>query len=420
MGASGAGRPGRVLRRVAVAALVAGFPVALPVTAPGTESAVAAPSSWDVKRTDEFSGDSLPKGCTSYGGPYEGGKSYWTKDGVRLAGGLLRLRLLKKARAAGYPYTSGGVGCWDLAQQYGRYEVRAKIPRGKGIDSYITLMPIKSGQTEGWTGVELLDPGPGGTAYITNGFGTGTETARFPGTYSDAFHTYGIEWAPNLTRVSDDDAVIFSSTKSFKGKRWLGMIVSNGDALTGVPDATTKLPAEFQIDYVKTATFTGVPPPAPKPSVSREPAGEAGAQASAAPLKVPATTPAAAAAAAAATDDDERSSLAGGVWPWLLGGRMIAGRAVVSLSYPRARRAPTAAGPPSASFTAAARAGAASRTPPSGGSAGRGTRRGSARRSAGRPRWARGARRRGPSSGRRAACACARGRRRGRAGRAPW
>ena len=38
------------------------------------------------------------------------------------------------------------------------------------------------------------------------------------------------------------------------------MVVSNGDALTGVPDATTKLPAEFQIDYMKTATFTGVAP----------------------------------------------------------------------------------------------------------------------------------------------------------------
>ena len=42
--------------------------------------------------------------------------------------------------------------------------------------------------------------------------------------------------------------------------------------------------------------------------------------------------------AAAATTEDEGPALAGGVWPWLLGGSMIAGLAVISLSYPRGRR----------------------------------------------------------------------------------
>jgi hypothetical protein len=136
--------------------------------------------------------------------------------------------------------------------------------------------------------------------------------------------------------MSVDDEIVFSSSKSYKGKRWLGMVVSNGDALTGVPDATTKLPAEFEIDYVKTATYTGTPP-APKATVQPAPA-KPDAQASAAPLKVPATTPAAAPSTAPVADGTESSALAGGVWPWLLGGSMIAGLAVVSLSYPRGRR----------------------------------------------------------------------------------
>jgi beta-glucanase (GH16 family) len=341
MRASGAGRSGRVLRRLAVAALVAGIPVAAPVSVPGLGAApAAAASSWDTNRTEEFTRGSLPKGCQPYGGPYEGGKSYWTKESVRLAGGLLRLKLQKRDGATGYPYASGGVGCWDWAQQYGRFEVRARVPQGRGIDSYITLMPSKGGE-QNWTGVELLAPGPE-TAYITNGFGTGTETTRVPGTYSDGFHTFVIEWTPNLVRISVDNSVIYSSTKSYKGKRWLGMVVSNGDALTGVPDATTKLPAEFQIDYVRTATFTGVAPPAPKPTAKPAASAPSAATAPAAAgaagaLKAPATTPPAALAGAAASADDD-SALAGGVWPWLLGGSMIAGLAVISLSYPRSRR----------------------------------------------------------------------------------
>jgi beta-glucanase (GH16 family) len=345
MRASGAGSSGRVLRRAGMAALVAGIASFLSVAALVAQPATAAPSSWDTNRTEEFSRDSLPKGCTPYGGPYEGGKSYWTKDGVRLADGLLRLRLVKKTAATGYPYTSGGVGCWDWAQQYGRFEVRAKVPRGKGIDSYITLMPSKGGQPEAWTGVELLAPGPD-TAYITNGFGTGAETARVPGTYSDGFHTYVIEWAPNLVRMSVDDEVVYTSAKSYKGKRWLGMVVSNGDALTGVPDASTKLPAEFEIDYMKTATFTGVAPaarPTSAPASRNRPAATAASGATAGALKAPATTPAVV-APAAATTDEEGSALAGGVWPWLLGGSMIAGLAVISLSYPRSRRSPAAGG----------------------------------------------------------------------------
>ena len=82
MRASGAGRDGRVLRRAGMAALVAGLSSFLTVSAPVAQPASAAPSSWDTTRTEEFSRETLPKGCTPYGGPYEGGKSYWTKDGV--------------------------------------------------------------------------------------------------------------------------------------------------------------------------------------------------------------------------------------------------------------------------------------------------------------------------------------------------
>lgn len=305
-----------------------------------TASALAprAASSWKPVRTEEFSGTALPKGCGRYGGPYTGGASYWIAQDAVVSGGLLHLKLERRS-AGGRSWTSGGVGCWDWAQTYGKFEIRAKVPSGKGIDSYFTLWPVKGAS---WTGVELLAPGPE-TAYVTNGHGTATpDTSRVAGRYSDAFHTYLVEWTPKLTRISMDGHVLYTSTLSYPGPRWFGMVVSNGDALTGVPDAATRLPAEFQIDYVRIFSFTGVEPAAVKPpvtpsSVPTTPAAIATPTPSAA-TKLPPTTSVASEPAAEAAN----AGLAGGVWPWLLGGSLIGGLAVVTLGYPRRRKERTA------------------------------------------------------------------------------
>lgn len=337
-----ASRARRGVRRVALAGMVALVAGTAGTASADIDGAVAA-SSWQTSRTEEFTQGSLPRGCGTYGGPYAGGKSYWTPDDVKLSGGLLHLKLQQR-NVRGFRWTSGGVGCWGWAQRYGRYEVRAKVPAGRGIDSYLTLWPSKG--SDGSTGVELLAPGPE-TAYVTNGFGGGTDTARIPGRYSDGFHTYVIEWAPSLTRISVDDRVIYSTDKSYDGSRWLGMVVSNGDALTGVPDATTTLPAEFQIDYVKVSSFTGVTP-APRSTVAR-PSRDRPASVPATTASVlsgakapPSTPPPVAGSAAAATPEpaveSQGTALAGGVWPWLIGGILIAALAVATLGRPRVRR----------------------------------------------------------------------------------
>jgi hypothetical protein len=269
-----------------------------------------------------------------------GGASAWSRKDVAIAGGLLKLTLEKK-KTGGQPYRSGGVACPGWAQKYGRYEVRAKVPAGKGIDSYFTLWP-SSGGDGAWTGLELLAPGPQ-TAYVTNGYGVKSEGARVNGQYSDAFHSYVIEWAPKHIRITVDGREIYFSTRSYKGPRWFGIVVSNGDALTGVPDAHTALPAQFQIDRVKVSSYTGVPPRAGStgPTVN-------GSRVAGTPTAVPNTVPPKAAnlpAAVATTKVSalqpaaERPALAGGVWPWLLGGSLIAACAIATLNYPRNRRA---------------------------------------------------------------------------------
>jgi beta-glucanase (GH16 family) len=347
MSASGARR---LAGRFAIVAVLSGLLLPFGSALPGgpTAGAQAAPalaakaktgSSWKTVRTEEFSGSKLPDGCGQYSGKYTAGKSAWSSKDATVSGGLLNLKIEKKT-TSGEPYTTGGVGCWGWAQKYGRYEIRAKVPAGKGIDSYLTLWPSKGGEGA-WTGVELLAPGPE-TAYVTNGYGTKSEGARVTGDYSDAFHTYVIEWAPKSLRMTVDGKEIFYSTRSYTGSRWFAMVTSNGDALTGVPDASTKLPATFQIDSVKVSSYTGVPPKARANTTPRV----AGVP-TAVPTTIPPTTAAAEKIPAAAATTrvtalepvSDDPALAGGVWPWLLGGSLIALAAIASLNYPRRRRA---------------------------------------------------------------------------------
>lgn len=343
-------RGGRLLIAAALGALVLGAaPAALPADAAapraigGGAALAASKSSWKTVRTEEFTGSSLPKGCGAYSGKYSGGKSAWSSKAVDVDGGLLKLGLEKKS-LSGQPYTSGGVGCWGWAQKYGRYEIRARIPAGAGIDSNIALWPSKGGDTA-WTGLELLAPGPE-TAYVTNGNGKQSEGARVTGDYSDKFHTYVIEWAPKHTRITVDSKEIYFSTQSYAKSRWFGLVVSNGDQLTGVPDAKTKLPAKFQIDRVKVSSYTGVPP-----KVRAEDVAPSRSRVSGTPTSVPTTSPPAAAQAPASASStpisslettsaatDNSPALAGGVWPWLLGGSLIAAGAAATLNHPRLKR----------------------------------------------------------------------------------
>lgn len=324
-------------------------PAGAQIAAPGVK--VAAPAakpktgaSFKAVRTEEFSGSTLPGACEPYTGKYTAGKSAWSKSDVDVSGGLLQLKLEKK-KTSGKPYTSGAIGCWGWPQKYGKYEVKAKIPKGKGIDSSLTLVPAKvaKSNTTEFTSLELLAPGPD-TAYVTNGYGTKSESAQIAGDYAGEFHTYAIEWAPKHLRMTVDGKQIYYSNHAFKGSRWLGLVVSNGDALTGVPSAKTKLPVKLEIDRIKISSYTGVPPKAgvvtPSPGSTTAPATSPSTTTKPTPAaKVPATTQPATVTSLESTTPTSGPALAGGVWPWLLGGSLIAILAIVSLNYPHQRRA---------------------------------------------------------------------------------
>jgi beta-glucanase (GH16 family) len=289
------------------AALIALLFAALPPATP--RAAGSSPGGWRLAFSEDFNGSSLNRSrWATYDGPYAGPSgNYWRPDDVLVSGGEARIRIQRR-EFGGRSITSGGMINVSLSQTYGRYEFRAKIPAGKGIDSYATLWP-KDGDANA-TLVELLAPGPE-TAYLTNAYGSGRSGRQVRGRFSDAFHTYTIEWTPSRFRILFDGTVWLSDSHVSRVPKSFGLAVGSGDNLTGTPDASTRLPAFFEIDWVRAyrydpaAATTSTTRPAPsttraRPARTTSTTGAAAAATSAPPASGPPTTALALAGQAAA------------------------------------------------------------------------------------------------------------------------
>ncbi|HLL68619.1 MAG TPA: family 16 glycosylhydrolase [Micromonosporaceae bacterium] len=204
---------------------------------------------WSPVFASDFSGDSLPSECGLHDGPHDApAASYYRPDEVTVADGMLRLSMHRRD-FGGRPYTTGGIACRALIQRYGRYEFRAKAPRGSGIDASATLWP-SSGVAADATAVELL-AAPGAERVVVSNRSAAGNTAKVVPAQVAEFHTYLIEWAPTGIGIWIDDQLAFADGRISTAPRWLSFAVSSGNALAGLPDSATVLPVEFQIDFLR-------------------------------------------------------------------------------------------------------------------------------------------------------------------------
>ncbi len=228
---------------------------ARPVREPAQARPVREPVGWRPLFATDFSGTDLPAECESYEGPQGGAAaSYFRPDEVAVSDGLLHLTM-RRRDAGGRPFTAGGIGCRAVAQTFGRYEFRAKVPAGAGIDSFVTLWPTESGHDKDATLVEVLARPGAEKAYLTNQYGSGSSQVTAAGQYSDDFHTYTIEWSPSLFRVLIDGTTRMTDAHVSVREKWIGFAMSSGDQLAGMPDAATQLPAEFQVDWLRVYAY---------------------------------------------------------------------------------------------------------------------------------------------------------------------
>jgi beta-glucanase (GH16 family) len=159
-------------------------------------------------------------------------------------------------RLGGYAYTSGLITTQpSFRQTYGYFEMRAALPRGKGLWPAFWLLPADLSWPPEIDVMESV--GDPSRAYVTahskHGKAQGIET-RLSG---EGFHTFAVAWdAKNLVWYVDGAEIGRQPTPPDVNKpMYLLANLAMGGDWAGAPDETTAFPATYAIDYIRAYRF---------------------------------------------------------------------------------------------------------------------------------------------------------------------
>lgn len=142
------------------------------------------------------------------------------KENVWVEDGFLRITA-RKEPYGGRDYTSAKLMSYGKGDfRYGRFEIRAKMPRGKGVWPAIWMMPTQS-KYGGWPNsgeIDIMehvgyDPlrihGTIHTANYNHNIGTQKGGSIELDDVADEFYVYAIEWEPNGIKWFVDDLLYY-------------------------------------------------------------------------------------------------------------------------------------------------------------------------------------------------------------------
>ena len=197
----------------------------------------------------------------------------------RIADGVLEIAADRSADPAstdGLPYTSGMITTeGTFAQRYGHFEMRARLPRGRGLWPAFWLLP----QDHTWPPeldiMEVLGHEP------TRFFGSvhSVETGERRSLVMDAevddlaggFHSFAVSWRPDrIVWYVDGLAVLGTPTPADMHKpMYMLANLAVGGGWPGEPDHATRFPATFAIDRIRVHQFDDLEAMPPHPGRDR-------------------------------------------------------------------------------------------------------------------------------------------------------
>ncbi|RKS71329.1 glycosyl hydrolase family 16 [Motilibacter peucedani] len=262
----------------------------------GAGSREGAPTSpgpgWHLSWSDEFDGSALDPGTwtvedrSTFG---DGGKELAClmnrPQNVTLESGVLVLRAQRErtplrcgAHDSRFPggrdYSSAFISTKGAKDwMYGRFEIRAKLPTAPGTSQGLWpafwLRPVTGGTGE----LDVLEAIGGGAGSPEPGQVHQTIWYDYDGTHpkesaavtlpkgspSDGFHVYAVEWEKGAMRWYVDGVKTFERTtqtttwldEAFAQPMFLRLNLAVGGTWPGSPDASTRFPADFLVDYVR-------------------------------------------------------------------------------------------------------------------------------------------------------------------------
>jgi beta-glucanase (GH16 family) len=179
----------------------------------------------------------------------------------RVANGVLEIRADKTpagdlAALRGYRYTSGVITTQpSFSQTYGYFEMRAKLPPGKGVWPAFWLVR----QDLSWPPeVDIMesigDPSEFyATLHSNNLKDPGTKVAISPGD----FHTFAFSWDPKtlVWYVDGREVKRMATPPDMHKPMFMIANLALGGDWAGFPDASTPFPATYRIDYIRAYRF---------------------------------------------------------------------------------------------------------------------------------------------------------------------
>ncbi|MFY0606660.1 MAG: glycoside hydrolase family 16 protein [Cyclobacteriaceae bacterium] len=226
---------------------------------------------------DEFEGNSLKTKNWNYeigrgnSGWGNNELQYYRQENTTVADGFLTIEA-KRETFSGASYTSSRLTTEDKFDfSFGRVDIRAKMPAGKGIWPALWMLGANF-RSAGWPScgeIDIMEMIGGGDGFDNVTHGTvhwdndgsyasfGGKRKLLQGNLSDKFHVYSIVWTPEsiLWYIDDVQYHGFDITKpslsEFQKDFFFIINVAVGGNWPGSPNSTTLFPQRMHVDYVR-------------------------------------------------------------------------------------------------------------------------------------------------------------------------
>lgn len=224
---------------------------------------------------DEFGGSDLNAANwaheTGAGGWGNNELQFYQADNTTVANGMLTITAREESSGSPAVYTSSRISSEGLRFfEFGKVEVRARLPGGKGIwpaiwmmgenldvwpqRGEIDIMEMKGSENDTVYGTIHWDGSDDDSGMRVYSGGSKTLDS---GNFSDQFHVFSIEWDDEQIRWYVDGKVyhgedITDARKAeLRDEFFLLINVAVGGDYDGDPDGTTSFPQSMMIDYVR-------------------------------------------------------------------------------------------------------------------------------------------------------------------------
>lgn len=206
-------------------------------TGSGTQAATKL--GWTQIASDEFNGSGLSGSWGAYDGPGHDGKGRRTPDAISVSGGIMTIR----GDSSG---NTGGMA-WNGDQTHGRWEIRARFPRGdEQYHPVLLLWPDNGWPPE--VDFSETDSASDGTSFFLHYSSSNEQVSATRKMDITAWHNYAVEWVDGRVTGYVDGVKWFESTD---GQTIPDVAMHLAIQLDYFPDGGSPKPTEMQVDYVR-------------------------------------------------------------------------------------------------------------------------------------------------------------------------